>query len=152
MQIDKIEVHIIREKIRELLTQPYYNKEIQDYLCILYEACDSLLGSYPHPSYPPSTYLSISRTLWNSIQYISGSSQNETPYEIVASMSSILKQWWKGDFAIITALLADKNYHFFESDPGKLLEFVLGVKPETELIQVALPSLYKHYPDRKSVV
>jgi hypothetical protein len=105
-----------------------------------------LLGNYPHPNYPTNTYLNIARTLWTSIQYIAGSSQNETPYEIVASLSSILHQWWNGEFAIITALLSEKNYHFFGSDPGNILQYVLDVNPPVELIQVALPSLYKHYP------
>jgi hypothetical protein len=144
MQIEKIEVHLIKSQFQRLIQYPYFKKEVKEHLEKLTGLCDDLLMNYP--KYPSGVYLFIATRLWESIKFLSGSTINETPYEIISCLDKALGDWYTEKNSITTALLSEKNYYFFSSDPQNDLKKICGVDLDLEIIQIALPKSYKHYP------
>jgi hypothetical protein len=144
MQIEKIEIHLIKSQLQRLIQYPYFKKEVKVHLEKLTGLCDDLLKSYP--KFPSPVYLFIATRLWESIKFLSGSTINETPYEIVACLDKALADWYSQQNSITTALLSEKNYYFYSSDPQNDLKNICGVDLNLEIIQIALPKSYKHYP------
>jgi len=144
MQIEKIEIHLIRSQLQRLIQYPYFKKEVKEHLEKLTDLCDNLLNNYP--KFPPEVYIIISNQLWESIKFLSGSTINETPYEIVACLDKALSDWYTQQNSITTALLSEKNYYFFSSDPQDIIKKICDVDLNLEIIQIALPKAYKHFP------
>jgi hypothetical protein len=144
MQIEKIEVHLIKSQLQRLIQYPYFKKEVKVHLEKLTGLCDDLLKSYP--KFPSKVYLFIATRLWESIKFLSGSTINETPYEIVACLDKALADWYSQQNSITTALLPEKNYYFYSSDPQNDLKKICGIDLNLEIIQIALPKSYKHFP------
>lgn len=61
-------------------------------------------------------------------------------------MKTALKDWSKKTCVVTTALVEDLEYHFCNADPGEELKSLVGEELDVELIQIALPRLYKNRP------
>jgi len=88
----------------------------------------------------------IAYIVWSAAKYLSGSTSKEIPYEVVYSLRNALSDWISGNCVITTALLEDQNYYFDAADPGDAIKILVDPSFDVELIQIALPKLYKHRP------
>jgi len=99
-----------------------------------------------YESIPSDISYRVSRLIWNSNKYISGSTANKIPYEIVHALNEALMDWSSDKHIITTALVDDPDFHFHGTNPGdeisKILSFPFDIK--VNLIQIALPKIYRH--------
>lgn len=148
MLANKTEIYIIKYQLQKLIKYPYAKKDVQVHLGNLINGCDKLLEKYPE--YPEQIYYFLSMSLWRSIQFLSGSTINETPYEIVACLDRALSDWYTEKNSLITALLSEKGYFFLSSDHQNILKRFfnaeLNIELDIDLIQIALPKAFRNYP------
>lgn len=144
MQIDKIELYVIKEQLERLRLLPYFTQNINQHLSKLAGIAEAVIQNFD--SFPQDVSYKVAQALWQSVKFLSGSTLNETPYEMVWALDKAVGKWWQGEYAITTAFIDDKNYSFFFSSPHSVLQAVTSVQIELDLIQVALPKVYKHIP------
>lgn len=148
MLINKTEIYIIKNQLQNLIKYPYAKQEVQIHLNNLINGCDRLLDKYPE--YPEQIYYFLSTSLWKAVQFLSGSTINETPYEMVACLDKALGDWYSEKNSLTTALLSEKGYFFLSSDHQNILKRffndTLDIKLDLDLIQIALPKAFRNYP------
>ncbi|MBI3771502.1 MAG: hypothetical protein HY272_02190 [Gammaproteobacteria bacterium] len=81
-------------------------------------------------------------------RFLAGSTSKEIPYEVVYGLEAALSDWSSRDFIITTAIIQEQNYFFQQVDPNfnTMVNSYLGVNYDVDLIQIALPRLYRHKP------
>lgn len=69
------------------------------------------------------------------------------PYEVVYALRLAMDEWGAKKYVITTALLDEQQYYFESVDPSKIIkQFLDDISFDVELIQIALPKLYRHHP------
>ncbi|MES9928562.1 MAG: hypothetical protein ABW158_10650 [Candidatus Thiodiazotropha sp. 6PDIVS] len=138
-------MHLLLDELVTLSRTPYFSKSLGEYLDNLILAVRRVLEEFD--KLPPDVTESVARLIWLATKYLHGGTSKSVPYETVYALKLALEDWVSHPCAITTALLDDLDYHFWGVDPGQILEeFVPGLDFKTELIQIALPKLYRHYP------
>lgn len=83
-------------------------------------------------------------------QFLSGSTSKRIPYEVVHCLRLALADWTTDKVTITTALSPDlESGFYFLGVPIQfyvLAEGYLGVKFDSELVQISLPQIYRHRP------
>lgn len=102
--------------------------------------------SYPDSPDTEPLFHEISRELWSTTQYISGSALKTVPYEIVYALQIALKDWSSRNFIITTAIIDERNYYFKVADPNSVIKPFLKIDMDVNLVQIAFPKLYRHRP------
>lgn len=123
---------------------PHFNSSQDAYLQRLIEVIGRVVTDYETLPHDVSRQILI--IVWRATKYLNGNTLNETPYEVVYSLSRALKDWTTAPSAITTALLEDLQYHFDPLDPAHVIRLVVDSVFDVELIQIALPKLYRHRP------
>lgn len=138
-------MHLLLDELTALSRTPYFNKSLQQYLDNLIRAVRHVVSRFDN--FPSDVTDQIAETVWLAAKYLQGGTSKAVPYETVYALRLALLDWVDQPCAITTALRDDLDYHFWSIDPGKVLEkFVSGVAFDSELIQIALPKLYRHFP------
>jgi len=140
----KTNLYLLRNQLSDLSKTPYFDKSLEAYLESLIKLVDHHLSNYDNQLEQISRQL-VNR-IWCAFQYLNGSTSNEIPYETVYSLKIVLRDWNPNQqYAVTTALIDKLNYHFNPVDPSHLIKII---KPDfnIELIQIALPRLYKNKP------
>ncbi|MEQ1515513.1 MAG: hypothetical protein ABL931_03385 [Usitatibacteraceae bacterium] len=92
----------------------------------------------------------ITKEIWSATKFLVGSTSKRIPYEIAHGLRLVLSEWTKKDVIVTTAITQDLEYSFyFQGVPSlfyKLVDWYLGVSFESELVQIALPEIYRHRP------
>jgi hypothetical protein len=138
----KNELHLLRENINALSESYFFNSSITDYLLRCQNLIDDVLSSYD--TIPSKLSSHISQIIWQSIKYISGSTSNKIPYEIVYALESALTDWTDEDHIICTALLDDRDFHFNGIDLKKAVVGLVDFNDAPNLIHIAFPKIYRH--------
>jgi len=83
-----------------------------------------------------------------SVRFLSGSTTNRIPYEIVYCLHRARADWTDDDLVVCTALLDEPNYFFLGagSELKRIFGSELGVTLDCELVQIAFPALYQRFP------
>lgn len=142
------DLYIIRDSLSQLTETTYFSKRLDKYTVALLEVIEHVLAS---PGvYPSQVVKQFSNVMWTAYKYLLGSVSKEIPYEMEYSLRFALTDWIGQDCVITTALLDDKDFHFFPFDPWDHIKKVISQFNYTlfnsVLIQVALPRLYKNKP------
>lgn len=138
-------MHLLLDELTALSRTPYFNKSLEQYLDNLIQAVQHVVSQYD--KFPSSVTDRIAETVWLATKYLQGGTSKAVPYETVYALRLALMDWVDQPCAITTALRDDLDYHFCSTDPGRVLEkFIPDVAFNSELIQIALPKLYRHYP------
>jgi hypothetical protein len=127
-----------------LASSPYFDNALIEYIEGIISVAEFLIAGYD--TFPPQLSRQLSDSIWNATKYINGSTSNEVPYEIVYCLKKALSQWITQECLITTALIDERNYHFYGFDLGAIVNTVFPNKINKKLIQIALPKLYKHRP------
>jgi hypothetical protein len=144
----KADLFLLRESLNKLLETPYYNKGLTRYTRVLVRVVTYVLEN--SRSIPPSILDEFSKVVYAAHKYLRGSTTNEMPYELEFCLNAALREWTKKNYVITTALLLDKDFHFYPLDPWQYISTAIpGVDYksfDSLLIQIALPSLYRDKP------
>lgn len=139
---------LLRDSLVELTSTPYFNRNLNEYAKGIVEVISYVLQNYSTLS--PIITANIADIIWNASKYLRGSVSTEIPYEVEYSLNLALNDWVNDKCVISTALLNDRDYHFFPLDTWKYIKNLL---PDFEyrhfdalLIQIALPRIYRHKP------
>lgn len=138
----------MKDYLTELCATPYFNSDLQKYNKGIISVIEYVLNNYTSINHD---YLrKIRELIWKASKYLSGSISSEIPYEVTFALSKALREWVDKDCVITTALVDDRDFHFFPLDPWKETKLLLPDFEYSEfdniLIQIALPKLYKHIP------
>lgn len=91
---------------------------------------------------------SITREIWSATQFLAGSTTKRIPYEVVYGMELALNGFTKHPVAVTTAIIQEQQFKFqgVPQNFYKYCEGFLAIEFEAELIQIALPEIYRHRP------
>jgi len=138
-------LHLLREELVFLSRTPFFSPSLEAYLEKLIKIVEIVIGGYD--TFNPQGAEKISQHVWAATKYLKGGTSKAVPYETVYALKLALCDWINSPCEITTALSEDLDYHFRGVDPAKIIRtFVPDVDFNTELIQIALPKLYRHRP------
>ena len=145
----KHDLRLLDGYLAELARTPYFSSELNSYLKQLRQAIGVFLAQYP--TVPTDVAREITAQIWVATKYLAGSISKEVPYEVVYALDRALDDWkakLPRPFVITTALLSDQEFHFrrVSTDFYTLTQAYLGVAFGSDLIQIAMPRLYRHVP------
>lgn len=138
-------LYLLRDELASLARTPFFSKALESYLAQLIGVVGRAIDEFG--SFPPEIADDISRQIWRATQYLKGGTSKSVPFEMVYALELALRDWTSHPCAITTALLDDLDYHFLGVDPTIAIRaHDPQVRFENELIQIALPRLYRHRP------
>ncbi|RYU60896.1 hypothetical protein EWI61_06375 [Methylolobus aquaticus] len=139
-------LHLLRDELTSLSRTPFFSPSLESYLRNLIQILGQVIAVYD--TLPAQTSRSIAQHIWRATKYLKGGTSKTVPYETVYALNLALQDWTTHPSQITTALSEDPDdYHFWSIDPGKVIrQFLPGVSFNVELIQIALPRLYRHRP------
>lgn len=139
-------LELLHDQLVDLSRTPSLNKKFDSYVADLVQTVDRVLKKYKN--LPPAASREIMGGVWSATKYLIGSSSNEIPYEIVYALDLARSEWKKKECIITTALIDDQDYHYnvLSAYTGNLISYFLNKAINYDLIQIALPKLYKHKP------
>lgn len=132
----------MRDNFIGLSESSFFTEGLGSFVEEVINALNYLLENYKKIN--PNISKEISRIIWHANAYISGSTSNKVPFEIVYSLDRALKDWTEEKTLITTALLEEPSFHFCGLNPSKNINRLIPVKLEKNLILVALPRIYRH--------
>ena len=89
----------------------------------------------------------VVESIWRSTQYLSGSTSNRVPFEIVYALKHALKDWDLNDAIVTTSLLKSSDFLCERANnaPKAVAAMLRGPVPH-DLVQIAFPEIFQHYP------
>jgi len=86
-------------------------------------------------------------SIWRATQYLSGSTSNRIPYEIVYALKHALADWGLTDCIITTSLVKSSDFlcERISQTPKKISE-LLDTSFDHDLVQIAFPEIFQHSP------
>jgi hypothetical protein len=105
------DLYLLRDSLVQLGETSYFSKRLESYTSGLLEVVNHVLDA--PGSYPQAIVQQFSAVIWKAYKYLSGSTSKEIPYEMEFSLQAALKDWVPRDCVITTALVHDKDFHFF---------------------------------------
>lgn len=136
---------LLRDELVSLERTPFFSKPLESYLRELILVVDRVITEFPN--FPAQIADDIARKIWTATRYLKGGTSKAVPFETVYALELALHDWTSHPCAITTALADELDYHFLGIDPTTPIRaFYPGVSFGTELIQIALPRLYRHRP------
>lgn len=138
----KSELYLLKESIDSISESFFFNAAITGYLKRCNELIDKLIADFD--TIGSSSVARISSTISQSIKYLSGSTLNKIPYEIVFSLEKALNDWAAESHIICTALLDDRDFHFNGIDLKEEVSAFFDFGNTPNLIYIALPKVYRH--------
>ncbi|MGH2637899.1 MAG: hypothetical protein ACRDF4_01215, partial [Rhabdochlamydiaceae bacterium] len=149
MLLTKGDLRLLDDQLAKLARTPYFYGTLDSYLEQLRETTAKLLSEFD--KVPAEIARGLTRQIWIASKFLSGSASREIPYEIVYALNMALRDWHPPSsrkLAITTALLDDQQYYFLGISPlfYKVTQDLLGITFQYDLVQIALPRLYKHRP------
>src|SRR5690606_29346435 len=94
-----------------------------------------------------TTFAYLSRAVQS---YLSGSTTNEVPFEVISCLTDALRRWGLSEAAVITSLTEDHDFHLKPLDPWRFIETsIAGYDPggfKLPLVMIGVPRIYAHKP------
>lgn len=146
--LNKINLRLLGKQLDEIAETPYFRPALTAYLSQLREAVKRLLEQYE--SIPQPLTNAITNQVWSATKFLAGSTSKRIPYEIAYGLRLVLKDWEKEEAVVTTAITQDLRHSFYFEGVSKefymLVEAFLDVKFDAQLVQIALPQIYRHRP------
>jgi len=148
---------LLKSNLRLLLAQldglaetPYFSSDLDQYINELRAVLAELLSrleSCP-PRVDPDLSQSIAHGVWRLIQFLTGSTAKQIPYEVVYAIERAANDWGTSKLLITTAIIQEANFYFHSIDRDffNFIERELGIKINYQPVQIALPYIYRHKP------
>lgn len=144
----RVDLDLIRQSLRVLNDSTYFEHRLHEFTSRLISSIDHVLSN-------PGRYdAAVERTFADYMRlvqsYLSGSTTNEVPYEVVYCLTDALRRWDTRSAVIVTHLTEGQNFHFAPADPWS---FIKGALPGYDssgfdllLVMIGVPRLYAHKP------
>lgn len=137
----------MEKQLNDLTVAPFFNPGLDQYVIELSGAVKELISRYDIVPQPVCRDLLYG--IWTATRFLVGSISKTIPYEFVYSLSKALSDW-SDENNLITTALTDNCFDFHFSgvpqDFNGLIRDFLGKKLNYNLIQIALPKLYRQKP------
>lgn len=138
----------MRDSLTELRATPYFKSNLDKYANCIIDVISYVIDNYNNIDKNISR--DVTSLIWRATKYLRGSVSAEIPYEVEYTLTIALKDWLSEECAITTALLDDRDYHFYPLDTWKTIKVLLpdysGQNFDVLLVQMGLPRIYKHKP------
>lgn len=144
----RVDLHLVANALRQLNDSAYFEPRLRDFTRHFVAAIQHVLDN--PGMYDSAIEESFAGTARSVQSYLSGSTNNETPYEVVYCLKDALTRWGLGDAAIVTTLTEDHDFHFKPLDPWNFIEQSItnynagGFRLVVAMIGV--PRIYAHKP------
>lgn len=144
----RVDLHLVASTLRALDDSAYFDDRVHKFT-------RHFIGAIEHVLAHPGKYdAAIERTfayLCRTVQsYLSGSTNNEIPFEVVYCLTDSLRRWRLSDAAIVTSLTEGHNFHLTPMDPWQFIETSIadydagGFK--LPVVMIGVPRIYAHKP------
>lgn len=144
----RVDLNLISQSLRQLNDSGYFERKLHDFTDKLIAAIEHVLSS--PGMYDPAIEADFANHMSDVQSYLSGSTTNEIPYEVVYCLRDALKRWEKRNTIILTQLTERHNFHFRPSDPWQFIRKTLtGFDSsgfDVFLVLIGVPRLYSHKP------
>lgn len=142
----KTNLQLLHKQLETLSFTPFFNECLHTYVDDLLRITTVLKTDFDR--FENHVVESLIGPIWDATHYLAGSATNTMPYEVVYGLEQALSDWVPDQFVITTAVTQDRNFHFSGVDESfyELAESLCGVTFSNEIVQVSLPTMYKHKP------
>jgi hypothetical protein len=139
-------LRLLDGKLLSLCDTAYFDRRVIDYLDSLRSVIAALLKR--DTVVPDLLRDFLTREIWRGVQFLAGSAMRLQPFESVYGLRAAARDWIKHDVLIITALTQEQNFYFSGIHPrfNEITRDLLGITIEEDVVQVALPDVYRHKP------
>jgi len=145
----RVDLHLTAETLRQLRDSAYFERK-------LHEFTDHLIGAIEHLLSNPGTYdLAVETQFAEQMRfvqsYLSGSTNNEVPYEVVYCLGNALRRWGHPDAVVVTYLTEGQDsFHLLPLDPWLFIQqAITGYNAggfSLPVVMMGVPRLYAHKP------
>jgi hypothetical protein len=144
----RVDLNLIRVSLRQLNNSTFFEPRLQQY-------CQDLIEVISHVLEVADRYdIAIERNFaayaMNVHSYLSGSTTNEIPYEVIYCLNDALHRWEKRETIIVTQLTEGHDFHFNNLDIWAFIKQWIvrfQVVPQKPLlVLIGVPKLYAHKP------
>lgn len=142
------DLSLLLESLSNLSRTPYFNRALEAHTRALVELVEHVLRASPR--YDDEIVRGLVDKVWTTHRYLQGSTTKESPYEIEYCLRFAISEWLPQDCLVTTALTDEKDFHLKMGDPWDYVRTTLpgyeGPLPESRLIFIGVPRLYKSMP------
>lgn len=144
----RVDLHLVANTLRALDDSAYFDERVHKFT-------RHFIGAIEHVLASPGKYDDAIETnfayLCRAVQsYLSGSTNNEIPFEVVFCLTDALRRWRLSDAAIVTSLTEDHNFHLKPLDPWKFIETSISDYDaegfQLPVVMIGVPRIYAHKP------
>lgn len=144
----RLDLHIIRQGLQQLNDSTYFEQRLHEFTSRLIAAIDHVIEN-PH-KYDSAIERRFAENMRLVHAYLSGSTNNEIPFEVVYCLRNALSDWRSKETLIITQLTEDHGYHLMPVDPWEFIRNTLTDFDtdgfDVSLAMLGVPRLYAHKP------
>lgn len=143
----RTDLALLHESLSQLSTTPYFNRALERQVTSLVELIEHVLKK--SPAYDETIVRALVDKVWVTHRYLQGSTTKESPYEIEYCLRSAISEWLPGEHLLTTALTDERDFHLNYGDPWDYVRTTIPgfpQVPESRLIFVGVPRLYKYLP------
>ncbi|URV24849.1 hypothetical protein [Burkholderia gladioli] len=150
MQLLETNLLLLKGQLDELAETPYFSPRLNGFLQELRQVANVLLQRLAQQ--PPAIAAPVAHKLvswvWMNTQYLTGSTAKRIPFEVAYGLERAASDWTDKDLVITTALLQSPDFHLKAPAPDitALIAAETGVNLTIEVVQSALPEIYRHRP------
>lgn len=144
----RLDLHLISIALRNLNDSAYFDERVRDF-------SGHFVGAIEHVLANPGLYDAAIEQAFASLardvqSYLSGSTNNEIPYEVVFCLADALREWGFGNTAIVTSLTEGHNFHLRPLAPWQFIQkSITGYDARgfsLPLVMIGVPKMYAHKP------
>ena len=144
----RIDLNLIAQSLKQLNDSSYFEQRLHEFTDHLVSAIEHVLSS---PGlYAPAIEAEFAAQMRDVQAYLSGSTTNEIPYEVVYCLGDALRRWEARNTIILTQITEGHNFHFRPSDPWQFVRTTLtdfdSSGFDALLVLIGVPRLYAHKP------
>lgn len=150
MQLLDANLVLLKAQLAELAETPYFSPRLNQFLNDLRRIATLLqqrIAQRPATMSLPIAHKLVS-WVWTNTQYLAGSTAKRIPFEVAHGLETAARDWTNRDLVITTALLQSPDFHLKAPAPDitALIAAETGVTLSVEVVQSALPEIYRHRP------
>jgi len=148
----KTNLQLLDGKLQSLHDTAYFDQRIIHYIDALRAIIAQLVD--PTLKLDDDIRLFVGTQVWSATEFIAGSAPRLQPYEMVYGLQRAIHEWFAAQKhgvkppLIVTTLVQEPNF-FFKSvgaDFETILRDRLGISIDYEIVQIALPDVYRQKP------
>ena len=139
-------LRLLDGKLLSLCDTAYFDRRVINYLDSLRKVIAALLKR--DMIVPDLLRDFLTREIWRGVHFLAGSAMRLHPFESVYGLRAAARDWIPEDILVITALTQEYNFGFqgVHRHFKPIARDVLGIEVEADVVQIALPDVYRHKP------